>query len=345
VKKALCLMVCLILSPALWADDVKPPVPLPADDAMPPPLDLNSLTPVTLPPGAGDQNPPPPSAGSTPSTGSGQAVPIPTDTPLPPPPPDTPTPTPVKKKAKTPTPTPTETEAEATSTPTEIMATQATPTAETGSTGSPQADSTPSAAPPAPVAEAATGAALSAGALTDYFPVAEGASNTYEYLKPAAGQTAKGTFTVKCASAKTMANGTVRVTMETTEGSQTTRDRYSLFGNQVEHVATDDQAFTGDFAFKLPPAGGTAVWTLTEKDGTVHKFKAAYGQAQVYQKTYPDCVIVTEKVVKEAKTAHTIIYYYAKGIGLVSMEVYSPGMKLLLDKSYALVQAADGASN
>jgi hypothetical protein len=227
----------------------------------------------------------------------------------------------------TPTPVPTiEAPAEATSTPTE-EAVQATPTVETGSTSSPQASSV----------EAATGAAVSAGALTDYFPVAEGALSNYEYLKPASGQTAKGTFAVKCASAKTMDNGTVRVTMETTEGGQTSRDRYSLYGSQVEHIATGDQVFTGDFAFKLPKAGGTALWSLTEKDGTVHKSKASYGEAQVYQKTYPDCVIVTEKVIKDGKTANTIIYYYAKGIGLVSMEVYSPGMKLLQDKSYALM--------
>jgi hypothetical protein len=205
---------------------------------------------------------------------------------------------------------------------------------------------TPEAAEPTATAAkeeaSTTGATVSAGALTDYFPAAEGTQWSYEYLKPAEGQAAKGTFTVKCVSAKTMANGTVRVTLETTNNGQPTRDQYSLFNNQVVHTATGDQALTGDFAFKLPPASGSASWMVTEKDGTVHKSKAALGQAQVYQKTYPDCVIVTEKILKDGKPERTIIYYYAKGTGLVSMEVYSKGMKLLQDKSFAL--AADAAS-
>lgn len=194
---------------------------------------------------------------------------------------------------------------------------------------------------PTPKAEApasepvASGAPVSMGMLTDYFPVQQGAQWTYEYLKPEAGQTAKGTYTVQCASAQQMPNGTVRVVFETNENGRATQDHYSLYDNKIEHMAEDGRTTTGDFVFKVPPATGSAAWVLTEKDGTVHKSKAAFGQAQVYQKTYPDCVVVTEKVLKGGRASNTVIYYYAKGIGLVAIEVYSPKMKLLQDKSVA----------
>lgn len=177
-----------------------------------------------------------------------------------------------------------------------------------------------------------------AGALTDYFPITEGSQWTYEYLKPLPGEAAKETFTIQCVSTKKMPNGTLRTVFETTEGGHQSRGRYSLYDRTVEHTATGDQAFTGDFVFKLPEKGSSTTWSVTEKNGTVHKSKAVFGPADVFQKTYPDCIVVTEKVIKEGKTALTVFYYYAKGIGLVSMEVYSPDMKLLLDKSIALAR-------
>jgi hypothetical protein len=178
---------------------------------------------------------------------------------------------------------------------------------------------------------------ISAGALTGYFPVQEGVQWTYEYLKPSSGQGSKGTYTVKCIEAKQMPNGTVRAVFETTENSQKSQDYYSLYDNKIEHMGEDGQTSTGDFVFQVP-AKGSASWSVTESNGTLHKSKAVFGQAEVYKRTYPDCVVVTEKVVKGGKTANTVIYYYAKGIGLVSTEVYSPKMKLLQDKSVALIK-------
>lgn len=200
-----------------------------------------------------------------------------------------------------------------------------------------------SAATPTPKTEssspeqASSSTVISAGVLTDYFPVRESAQWTYEYLKPASGETTKGTYTVKCADAKQMSNGTVRTVFETTENGQKAQDHYSLYDNKVEHMAEDGQGATGDFVFKIPAPGGSTAWSVTENNGTVHKSKAAFGQAQVYKKTYPDCVVVTEKVAKGGKTANTVIYYYAKGTGLVAVEVYSPKMKLVQDKSAALI--------
>ncbi len=298
-------MACFILGPVVWADDGKPsvPVPIPAgDDNLLPPVDLSSFTPLPQP------------ATNKP----------------------TPVPTPAKNSRQAATPT------ASTSSPQAVKAAaEVSPAPE-----APMAESTESVSTSSPQAAAAEttnpGAAVSAGTLTDYFPVVEGALRTYEYTQPASGQAAS--FTVKCASVKTMPNGTIRIVQETTEGGQSIRDRYSLYDNKVEHKATGDQAFTGDFAFKLPKPGEEAFWSVTEKNGTIHKSKAVFGQSQLDPKTYPDCVVVTEKVIKEGQTVNTVIYDYAKGKGLVSMEVYSPNMKLSQDKSYSLAPAGEGAA-
>jgi hypothetical protein len=216
----------------------------------------------------------------------------------------------------------------------------ASPPAGSPKTSALAAASTPTTESPAPE-KASSNAVISAGALTDYFPVHEGTQWIYEYLKPASGETAKDTYTVKCIDAKQMPNGMVRTIFETTENGQKTQDHYSLYDNKVEHMAEDGQASTGDFVFKIPAASGGAGWSVTESNGTVHKSKAAFGQAQVYKKIYPDCVVVTEKVVKGGKTTNTVIYYYAKGTGLVAIEVYSPKMKLVQDKSVAIMSGPD----
>ncbi len=299
MKIILCFIVGFFLCPAVWSEDVKPPVPVPSgDESLPTPVDLSSLTP------------------------------------LPPQPTDTPTSIPLTHKVQIPT----------------SSTSSGQPSPPTVSASSPQApEFSPTSEPKttaltvSSLAESGmTGAAPSAGALTDYFPVAEGAQKFYEYLQPTIEESAR--FSVKCVSVKVMPNGTIRIVLETTEGGQSTRDHYSLYDNKVEHKATGDQAFTGDYAFKLPKPGGTASWSVTETNGTVHNSKSSFGQAQVSQKTYPDCVVVTEKVTKDGKLENTVIYYYAKGMGLVSMEVYSPDMKLLQDKSYALQQANEGAA-
>lgn len=301
MKRILTLLACLILTPVVWADDAPPP-PLPAGDSsnqLPPPVDVKDLTPLAVPPsqGSDNQNPVP----------AMNAQPAPTDTPVPAP-----------AKIEVPT---------ATAKPEAVAPPTATP-----EPAAPAAEEKPV---EKEVPASSTSPAPQAGVLTDYFPAAEGTQWSYEYLKPSAGQTAKATFTVKCASAKTMANGTVRAVFETA-GAHQSRDRYSLFNSWVEHTGNGDQALTGDFAFKLPSKEAAASWSLTDTDGTVHKCKAAFGQAQVYQKTYPDCVVVTEKVMKDGKTVNTMMNYYAKRIGLVALEVYSPAMKLIQDKSFAL---------
>ena len=56
-------------------------------------------------------------------------------------------------------------------------------------------------------------------------------------------------------------------------------------------------------------------------------------------KVYPDCVVVVDKALSGGKAVSTRINYYAKGIGLVAVEVYSPAMKLIQTESLALVQS------
>ncbi len=187
-------------------------------------------------------------------------------------------------------------------------------------------------------AQMPAGTAVSAGALTDYFPDAPGTQWTYAYLKPAEGETEKKTRTVECAGASAMANGTLRVEMKVTEGGRTTLEKYSLFEDKVQHTFSGQEELKDAYAFKLPASGGASYWTTTDAAGAVHSFRSTFGQAQVYRKTYPDCVIVREKVTKGKEQAHTLISYYAKGTGLVAVEFYLPGMKLSQFKSIALVQ-------
>lgn len=172
---------------------------------------------------------------------------------------------------------------------------------------------------------------------SDYFPALVGGHRTYEYLKPDKGEASAGTFTVKCIESQPQSGGTLRVVLETQEGGRSFRDRYLVSGDRVEHTAAGDETFSGDFTFKLPKRGKAAAWSIREKNGTLHRSKAVFGKARVYQKTYPDCVVVTEKVIRHGGTQNTVLYYYAKGTGLVAMEVYSKTMKLLQPQSIALV--------
>ena len=197
--------------------------------------------------------------------------------------------------------------------------------------------SLPSAVPTAGL-ESAVAAPASTGGILDYFPVAEGQKQTYEYLKPAAGETTKKTRVVECLERSAMANGTVRVTLKTTEGTQVLTDKYSIFDNKVEHTFAGKLALTGHLILRLPNAAVPVEWQFQGGDGLAHAFKALFGKAEVYQKVYPDCVIVVDKALSAGKPVSSKFYYYAKGIGLVAIETYAPGAKLIQSESLALVE-------
>ena len=293
-----------------WAEDPQG-IPVPVEsgtDILPPPVDLSQITPLPLPGSEKNESNSKEEKTAPPPT-------QPTATPIPPS--DTPTPAPVqaKKKMKHPT---------------------ATPTVETDIEPSPAVKSNITTVPPETAAPSlASGAG---GGVVDYFPVNEGFKANYEYLKAVPGGTAKRTRVVEYMGREQMPNGTVRTTFQVTEDGKTTLEKYSLFENKVQHSAHGTEILTDDFAFKLPQAGATTHWTQTGGDGTVKSIKVSFGQAQVYKKVYPDCVVVTEKTLKNGKAVSTVISYFARGVGLVAVEVYSAAMKLNQAESIALVQ-------
>jgi hypothetical protein len=175
------------------------------------------------------------------------------------------------------------------------------------------------------------------GALADYFPIEAGMQWSYEYLKAIEGRNDKKAFDVKCVSAKTMPNGTIRVAMEMTKGEEKWSEGYSLYNGLVEHRTTGNKNFQGDYVFMLPKAGGTRSWKSTGEDGSLQTYKAAYGSTEVNGKTYPDCIAVTEKIMKDGQISYLVNSYYAKGVGLVSVQFNSGDMKLIPEKSIVLV--------
>jgi hypothetical protein len=293
-----------------WAEDPQG-VPIPVEngtDILPPPIDLSQITPLPLPGSEKNESnskeektAPPPAQ--------------PTDTPIPPANPPPPAQVQVKKNKKSPVPT---------------------PTIETAVEPSPAVES--KAMTVSPETAAPSLASAMGGAVLDYFPVAEGSKANYEYLKAAPGAAPKRTRVVECMGREQMPNGTLHATFQVTEDGKTTLEKYSLFENKVQHSARGTEVLTDDFAFKLPKAGSSIHWTQTVADGTVKSFKVSFGQGQVYQKVYPDCVVVTEKTLKGGKAVSTVISYFAKGVGMVAVEVYSAAMKLNQAESIALVQ-------
>jgi hypothetical protein len=175
------------------------------------------------------------------------------------------------------------------------------------------------------------------GVLADYFPIDPDIQWSYEYLKPIEGRTDKKAFSVKCVSSKKMSNGTIRVMMEMAKGEEKWREGYSLYSDIVEHRTTGNKTYQGDYVFKLPKAGGSKSWNGTGEDGSLQYYKSSYGATEVNGKAYPDCLVVTEKIAKGGQVTFLVNSYYAKGVGLVSVQFNSSDMKLIPEKSIVLV--------
>lgn len=195
----------------------------------------------------------------------------------------------------------------------------ATPTP--GKTPVAQKAAVPTPTPELPKAAVSTAPSLATG---EYFHVAKGAKWSYEYLKAGPGASKK-TRVVECSDPQA-SNGALQASFQVTEDGQATQEKYSLSEDKVTRASADD------IVFQLPSTAGPAKWTNGGKT-----CKASFGPAQVYKKTYPRCVIVTEK-----EGTSTVISYYAKGIGLVAIEVYGKGLKLDQTKSIALVSGPGG---
>jgi hypothetical protein len=306
------LVLAISMGAPVWAQ-VGTPVPAPPDLGGTAPPSIPDLNEIELPP----------------LPASSPAAPAPTtsieEAPIPQPAAKM-TPTPPSAPAPPPPPMPT---------PTKVSAVHAA--VQSAPAPPPAPPSASAAAASVPLAGAAS--SVSTGGISDYFPWTQGQSLNYEYLKPAAGSTTKRTRVVECLEDAAMANGTVHFTLKTTEGAQVVQDKYSLYDNKVEHTFAGKMALAGHVVLQLPATGQSLEWQLKGGDGLTHAYKAFFGKAQVYQKVYPDCVIVIDKGLQGTKPVSTRIDYYAKGIGLVAVETYAPGMKLIQSESLALVES------
>lgn len=175
------------------------------------------------------------------------------------------------------------------------------------------------------------------GGLFDYFPVAQGQKTEFTYLKAAKGEAAPKNFTVQCVESQSNPDGTGKATFESTQSGTPVRDRYLVSKDEVARTQSGDETLTDDFPLKMPAPLKAVVWKQT-RDGIQKNFKATLGPAKVFKKSYPDCVIVEEKDMKDGKKVGTFYRYYAKGIGLISLETYSADLKLIQNQSYALTQ-------
>lgn len=175
------------------------------------------------------------------------------------------------------------------------------------------------------------------GGLFDYFPVAQGPKTEFTYLKAAKGEAAPKNFTVQCVEFQPNPDGTEKATFESTQSGSPVRDRYLVSKDEVGHTQSGDVILTGESLIKMPVPLKAALWKQT-RDGLQQNFKATLGPAKVFKKSYPDCVIVEEKDMKDGKKVGTFYRYYAKGIGLISLETYSADLKLIQPQSFALTQ-------
>lgn len=191
---------------------------------------------------------------------------------------------------------------------------------------------------PSPTPVPAVSSQVPMGGIADYFPWTQGKSLSYEYLKPVPGSRVKRTRRVECLDQRTMPNGTIHYTLKTIEGAKVVRNRYSLYDNEVEHTFEGNRELAGHVILKLPGDGQPVEWKMKAGDGLTHSFKAFLGKARVYQKVYPDCVIVVDKPLRDGKAISSRFDYYAKGIGLVAVETYNDRMKLIESESLALVE-------
>ncbi len=303
-----------------WADP-EPPVPIiptEVSEVMPPP---DTGTPVPIPSDEELRR----SLGEK-STDQGNP-PTPTDIPIP----IAPTATPNAPLVLPPTFTDTPLPLEPTSTPSPFVNALPSP--------SPSPYSTPLETPHAtliPTHQVAPGVAVPRGGLYDYFPVNPGQTMEFVYLKAEKNETAPRHFRVKCVDFKENVDGSTRVTFENTESGSPILNQLVMTEDGIERGSAVDQQKSGDFILKMPVSTQPTIWKQTDGE-LLRIFKATLGPAKVLKKSYSDCVIVEEKDMKDSKKVGSFYRYYAKGIGLLSLESYSADLKLIPTQSFVLM--------
>jgi hypothetical protein len=319
IYKILFILIGLGAAGFVWADP-EPPIPIiptEVSEVMPPP---DTGTPVPIPSDEELRR----SLGEK-STDQGN-VPTPTDIPVS----IEPTSTPNVSLGLLPTFTATPLPLEPTSTPSLFITVLPSP--------SPTPILTPLETPAVTIAltqQVAPSVAVPTGGLYDYFPVVPGQKVEFAYLKAEKGEAAPHHFTVQCENFTVTLNGTTQVAFENSESGSPVTEQYLMTSTEVEQNSTTNRNQSDDFILKLPGSTEPAVWKQTDVQLT-RIFKAALGSATVLRTNYPDCVIVEEKDMKSGKKIGSVYRYYAKGIGLISLETYSADLKLIQTKSFVL---------
>ena len=180
-------------------------------------------------------------------------------------------------------------------------------------------------------------ATVPVGGIFDYFPSIAGSPAEFVYLKAEKGEAAPRRFSIQCVDFKPSLDGTAYALFESTQTGSPVRDRYLLSGTEVDHIQTGEKVLTGEILMKMPTPSQPAFWEQPG-EGFQKMLKASLGSAQVLQKTYPHCLIVEEKDMKGGTRIGSRYFYYANGIGLVSGETYTAGLKLIPAQSFVLSQ-------
>lgn len=179
----------------------------------------------------------------------------------------------------------------------------------------------------------------------DYFPSVPGQVMEYQFFTMPDQSVGRKSRIVECLKSQTFKNGTVRSTFKTTVFAGGTYkdeisvDNYSTYNNVVQLTAHNDQPLTERYLIKMPAPGATIRWVQKEPDGTEKQYKAYFEPLKTADRIYTDCLVVVEKHLKGAGELALRHFYYARGIGLVRLEVYGADLKVDRSSSIDLIPA------
>ncbi len=181
----------------------------------------------------------------------------------------------------------------------------------------------------------------------DYFPTLQGQKREYQFYSLPDQTVGRKNRVVECLKSETFPNSTVRSTLKTTVFAgggyqdEISTDTFSAYANWVAQTSRNGQPMTGCYLLKVPPQGGTERWNYQEKDGTTKYYKATFSPLTVGDKIYGDCLMVVEKTLNGTSELSLRNYYFARGVGLVRLEVYGKDLKVDRSASIDLVEASN----
>jgi hypothetical protein len=216
--------------------------------------------------------------------------------------------------------------------PTPTVGPEVNPTTEPVPTA--EVSSAPTSVPsPAASSLAAVGPAVAEGPLTGleaYFPMRQGRKWTYS--------NGTASRTVECTSRELQPGGAVKASFRTTEGAEVSEESYLLKGGTISLSSDTEGLRRGWIRLQTVTKAAVPRWTYDRRDGTASYYKAETGAKVAGDKTYPDCVTVTERTLKGAQQVSLVKYVYARGVGLVAVEVFGAENAPLTAQSWKLVE-------